>query len=90
MVFIDNLLCNEILLLAIGVLTAIFGFDLWYRAKKGGSIDETLSSYLNAIFPLGLVVLIFALWGEFTWTLPGSYNILFDDALTFLGISLLT
>lgn len=32
---------------------------------------------------------IMALWGEFSWTLPASYNILFDDPYTLLGIILL-
>ena len=90
MAFIDDLLVDMVLLLTVGVLTAAFGFDLWRRARKGGSIDEALSSYLNAALPVGLVALIFALWGEFTWPLPGSYNIVYYDGLTYLGVSLLT
>ncbi|MDP7982511.1 MAG: DUF981 family protein [Conexivisphaera sp.] len=90
MAFIDDLLANMVLLLVVGIATTVFGFDLWYRTRKGESIDETISSYLSAAFPVGLVILIFALWGEFTWPLPGSYNIVFYDGLTFLGISVLT
>ncbi|MEM1859812.1 MAG: DUF981 family protein, partial [Metallosphaera sp.] len=31
-----------------------------------------------------------ALWGEFTWTLPGSYNILFYDVYLLMGIIILS
>ncbi len=90
MAFIDDLLANMVLLLVIGITTAAFGFNLLNRARRGEAIEDTISGYLNAAFPVGLILLIFALWGEFTWPLPGSYNIVYYDGLTFLGISVLT
>jgi hypothetical protein len=38
---------------------------------------------------MGLVALALGLWGEFTWPLPGSYNILFFDVYTLFGVMVL-
>ena len=38
---------------------------------------------------LGSIILILAVYGELAWPLPGSYNILFYDAFTILGVLVL-
>jgi putative membrane protein len=38
---------------------------------------------------LGLYILITGLYGQFTWPLPGSYNILYYDIFPFWGLFLL-
>ena len=38
---------------------------------------------------LGVVILAIGLWGEIVWPLPGSYNILFFDPYSLLGVVLI-
>lgn len=87
--FVDDLLMDEAVLSALGLASAVFGFAAWSSMRKGRPIDFELSSFLNAALAPGLVLLIVALKDEFTWPLPGSYNILFYDPLVFLGVSVL-
>ena len=85
----DDLLMDEVVLSALGLTSAVFGFAAWNSMRKGRPMDFELSSFLNAVLAPGLVLLIVALKDEFTWPLPGSYNILFYDPLVFLGVSVL-
>jgi len=87
--FVDDLLMDEAVLSALGLTSAVFGFAAWNSMRKGRPMDFELSSFLNAVLAPGLVLLIVALKDEFTWPLPGSYNILFYDPLVFLGVSVL-
>jgi len=87
--FVDDLLMDEVVLSALGLTSAVFGFAAWNSMRKGRPMDFELSSFLNAVLAPGLVLLIVALKDEFTWPLPGSYNILFYDPLVFLGVSVL-
>lgn len=90
MVFVDNLAYSLFMISFAGfmLLYTISSMYLVYRRGK-----RNFSDYLkSASVPLGLIgvyMLIMGLWGQFTWPLPGSYNILFYDPLVSFGIVLL-
>ena len=91
MAFIDNLAYSLFALSLAGflLLYTISSMYLVYRRKQ-----RNFSEYLeSASVPLGLIgayMLIMGIWGQFTWPLPGSYNILFYDPLVSFGIILLS
>jgi putative membrane protein len=61
--------------------TVLLAYYLW----KG--IDEKdQHAYAPAFFVTGLVSLITGLQLEFTWPLPGSYNVAFGDTATLFGV----
>jgi len=90
MVFVDNLAYELFAISFAGflLLYTISSMYLVYRRK-----DRNFSEYLmGASVPLGLLgayMLIQGLWGQFTWPLPGSYNILFFDPLVSFGLLLI-
>lgn len=90
MVFVDNLAYELFAISFAGflLLYTISSMYLVYRRK-----DRNFSEYLmGASIPLGLLgtyMLIQGLWSQFTWPLPGSYNILFFDPLVSLGMLLI-
>lgn len=55
--------------------------------------DRNYSDYLkSASIPLlliGIYLVVQALWGQFTWPLPGSYNVLFYDPMLSFGLLLI-
>ncbi|MCL5008475.1 MAG: DUF981 family protein [Candidatus Marsarchaeota archaeon] len=90
MAFIDNLAYSLFMLSFAGfiLLYTISSVYMAYRKNK-----KDFGVYLrSAGVPLGLIgayMLIVGLWGQFTWPLPGSYNILFYDPFISFGILLM-
>lgn len=89
MAFVDNLAYSLFALSFAGfmLLYTVSRMYLVYRAKKV-TYPEQLRS---ASVPLGIIggyMLVMGLWGQFTWLLPGSYNILFYDPFVSLGMLL--
>ena len=91
MVFVDTLAFQLFTLVFVSVI-------LFYAGVLGGVVyrrhgyKRTYQHLRAQVVPLaGLGVLVFAiwLWGEITWPLPGSYNILFYDPYTLLGVVLI-
>jgi putative membrane protein len=90
MVFTDNLAYSLFAISFAGLLLlyTLASMYLSYRRReksfiqyaKGASVPLTL---------LGIYMVVMGLWGQFTWPLPGSYNILFYDPLISFGIVLL-
>ncbi|MGI0100854.1 MAG: DUF981 family protein [Candidatus Micrarchaeaceae archaeon] len=70
------------------LLYTITSMYLVYRKRQ-----KNFSEYMNSAgVPLGLLgpfMLVEGLLGQFTWPLPGSYNILFYDPLISFGLLLL-
>ena len=91
MVFIDNLAYSLFTISLSGFLllyTTISIFLSYRRNEK-----DFISHLKGASIPLGILgayILITGLWGQFTWPLPGSYNILFYDPFVSFGIVLLS
>ena len=90
MVFIDNLAYSLFAISFAGFLLLYTALSMYlsYRRKQGSFADQLR----GAGVPLGLLgvyMLLMGLWGQFTWPLPGSYNMLFYDPLVSFGIVLL-
>ena len=89
MAFIDNL-AYELMAISFSGFVLLYTISQMYLVyrKHGKSFGEHLR---NASVPLGILgayLLLMGVWGQFSWTLPGSYNILFYDPLVSLGILL--
>jgi len=92
MSFIDPLAFVEVVLFIVSVV------GTWVTLESLGAIrrdrpDELRAILQGAAIPflsVGMVALILSLWGEMTWPLPGSYNILFWDVFLLFGIVLIS
>ena len=89
MAFIDNL-AYELMAISFSGFVLLYTISQMYLVyrKRGRTFGEYLR---NASVPLGILgayLLLMGVWGQFSWTLPGSYNILFYDPLVSLGILL--
>ncbi|MEM0117900.1 MAG: DUF981 family protein [Conexivisphaerales archaeon] len=92
MVFVDNL-GLELVSLPIASLMIVYITGRGYLAGKSGNFNrvrEVLKEGAVALGLIGMLATVLAFWGEMTWTLPGSYNILFDDTYLLMGIIFLT
>src|ERR1700729_1209085 len=87
MAFVDNLAFSLTAISFAGflILYMISSMYLVYRKGRKNFYDYLIS----AAIPLGIIgayMVVMALWGQSTWPLPGSYNILFYDPLLAFGI----
>lgn len=95
MVFIDNLALQLFALGFLGLFVDYVFLGIWRdmrmaaKTKADPNITARLSDSMPMFAALAAFFLIMGFWGEFTWTLPGPYNILFDDPYTLLGVILL-
>lgn len=91
MVFTDNLAYSLFAISFAGflLLYTISSMYLVYR-RKGKNFSEYLKSASIPIAILGVYLLIMGFWGQFTWPLPGSYNILFYDPMISFAILLIS
>ena len=60
-----------------------------YRRHGAARTLEHLQGMAVPLGGMGLIVFCVGIWGEVVWPLPGSYNILFFDPYSLLGIVLL-
>lgn len=90
MAFIDDLTLVLDLLVLISAALFYTGFFVWMngRRKDLDRARSTLKEGATVMGLLGGILLIVASWGEFTWPLPGSYNLFFFDPLLMLGFLL--
>lgn len=90
MPFIDNLTLVLDLLVLIAATVFYTGFFVWLHFRRKDS--ERAIAHLREggvlLGLLGLAVGIIAIFGEFTWPLPGSYNLFFFDPLYMLSLLL--
>lgn len=89
--FIDPL--SLILDLMVLVAVAIFytGALVWWHYRRG-DLERARHQVRGGglvLGGLGAILLVFGLWGSMTWPLPGSYNLLFFDAIVMLAFVLL-
>ena len=90
MAFIDDLAMELFTLTLVGVVS-IYMTGSVYMAYRHGvkDIEEVLRP---GVFPLGVLggaITVMGIYGEMTWPLPGSYNILFYDPYLILGLIIL-
>ena len=90
MVFIDDLVLELFSIAFVGLLTLYMVLGAYFSYKKSGpkGFYDHIRPGMIPLAVLGAVIMILALYGEFAWPLPGSYNILFYDAYLMLGIVL--
>lgn len=92
MSFIDPLAFVEVVLFIVSVV------GTWVALESLGAIrrdrpDELRAILQGAALPflsIGTIAIIMSLWGEMTWPLPGSYNILFWDVFLLFGMVLVS
>ena len=91
MAFIDNLAFSLFTLSFAGLLLfyTIASMYLVYR-KRQKNFSEYLNSASVPLLVVGLYMVLNGLWGQFTWPLPGSYNILFYDPYISFGLLLVS
>lgn len=88
--FVDNLGFELFILPLISAALVYTILRAYYKGKKDlTTIRNYLQDGVIPIGTLGALVIVLSLFNEFTWTLPGSYNILFYDVYTLLGVLLL-
>ncbi len=90
MAFVDPLALQLFTLAFVATLLFYSGAVGYLNYRRHGH-HKTYEHLRGAAIPLaGLGVIVFAIgiWGELTWPLPGSYNILFYDPYSLLGIIL--
>lgn len=89
-VFVDNLGIELYSLSFVGFLTLYMTVKMYLAYKRG---EKNLENHLRlGIVPmtvLGIFIFIMGLESEFTWPLPGAYNILFFDPYVMLGVILI-
>lgn len=89
MAFIDNLAYSlfSISFASFLLLYTIISMYLVYRRGHKNYAPYVASASVPLLL-IGIYMIIQALWGQFTWPLPGSYNTLFYDPLLALGLLL--
>jgi putative membrane protein len=90
MVFIDNLAYALFSVSFAGFMLLYTVSSMYLLYRKRRSFQEHLMAASLPIALIGLYMLVMGLWGQFTWPLPGSYNILFYDPFLSFGILLLS
>jgi putative membrane protein len=90
MAFVDPLALQLFTLAFVSGLlfySGIVGYVM-YRRHGHHRTYEHLRAQVVPLAGLGVIVFAIGLWGEITWPLPGSYNILFYDPYSLLGVIL--
>ncbi len=90
MAFIDDLAMELFTLSLVGVLSIYLTGTAYLAYRKGvKDIEEVMKPGAFPLLVLGMIITIMGIYGEMTWPLPGSYNILFYDPYLILGLILL-
>jgi putative membrane protein len=91
MAFIDDLVLELFSIAFVGLLTLymVVGAYFGYRKKGTKDLYDHIRPGIIPLAVLGVLILILGLYGEMTWPLPGSYNILFYDPYVMLGVVLI-
>lgn len=90
-IFVDDLPLELFTMAFVMVLSLYITADAFikYRKSKDLTIKQIVRDGSVPLGIMGIIVLIFGIYGEFLWPLPGSYNILFYDPYIFFGIIVL-
>lgn len=88
--FIDDLAFELFTLSIVGVISLYMTAAVYIAYRKG--VKDIESALRPGAYPLGIfggIITIMAIYGEMTWPLPSSYNILFYDPYLMLGLILM-
>jgi putative membrane protein len=90
MAFIDDLAMELFTISLVAIVGMYITLARYLNYRKGSpNVDEL---FRQGAFPLGIlggIITIMGIYGEMTWPLPGSYNILFYDPYLILGLVVL-
>lgn len=90
MAFIDDLAMELFTLTLVGVVSIYMTGTAYLAYRKGEkNIEEIMKPGLMPLGILGGIIVVMGVYGEMTWPLPGSYNILFYDPYLILGLIIL-
>ena len=90
MAFIDDLAMELFTLTLVGVVSIYMTGTAYLAYRKGEkNIEEIMKPGVMPLGILGGIIVIMGVYGEMTWPLPGSYNILFYDPYLILGLIIL-
>jgi putative membrane protein len=89
--YIDDLAISLFTLSISGILLLYMtgGVFLDYRRKGVKNVYDHIMPGVIPFMILGSFILVMALFGEFVWPLPGSYNILYYDPYAMLGLAMI-
>ncbi len=90
MPFIDNLAYSLFSLGFAGLLLLYIVTSMYLAYRKGQKdYSQHLESAGIPLLLVGAYIVIAGFWGQITWPLPGSYNILFYDPFVTFGLLIL-
>lgn len=90
MAFIDDLAMELFTLSLVGVVSVYLTGAVYLAYRKGvKDIEGVLKPGVYPLSILGGIITIMGIYGEMTWPLPGSYNILFYDPYLIIGLILI-
>lgn len=91
MAFIDNLAFGLFAVSFAGFLLLYMILRIYraYKNKQKNYSDQISSAAVPLLF-LGVYLFVIGLYGQMTWPLPGSYNILFYDPTIAFGLILIS
>ena len=90
MAFIDDLAMELFTLTLVGVVSIYMTGTAYLAYRKGEkNIEEIMKPGVMPLGILGGIIVVMGVYGEMTWPLPGSYNILFYDPYLILGLIIL-
>lgn len=88
--FIDPLALQLSVLGITGILLFYLTFRVLMHVRRGEGIGSVLQGVWLPLLFTGIYAFVTGMWGQLTWPLPSSYNILFYDPYTVFGIILMT
>ncbi|EQD52568.1 membrane protein containing DUF981, partial [mine drainage metagenome] len=91
MTFLDDLTLILDLLVLLSATVFYTAFFVWWHSRKNDTAraQSHLKEGATIMGLLGTFLAALAFWGEFTWPLPGAYNIYFFDPLFLLSLVLI-
>ncbi len=91
MAFVDNLAFSlfAISLAGFMFLYTILSIYVSYLKEQKNYYEDIRTASIPILF-IGIYLLLMGLWGQFTWPLPGSYNILFYDPMIAFALVMLS
>jgi putative membrane protein len=92
MAFIDDLSLVVDLMILVIVIVFYTGLMVWFEMRRKDPVRAVshLRSGALVLGLLGATLGLIAMWGEFTWTLPASYNLFFYDPMVLLALLLVS
>jgi putative membrane protein len=86
MAFIDILGSQLFALGFAGLIILYMTVQSYFLFRKGKRAEEIIKAGTIPLAAIGVYMFLSGLYGQFTWPLPGSYNVLFYDIYPLVGL----